>query len=288
MAENLDFQLVPYTPEEPDAANFVLLDGEVDPYPGFKVKVLREVTGTSGQPGTGFKTKLLREERGGVLINKILLEVVDGDNEPPQVTIDTITVTEVTETTVALSFNKAQDDLTPTPQLVYTCYQAGLPITTLSDIDLYGQVVSTATDVSTFTITGLNPGQQVFFNIVVEDLAGRRSAYGGGSELTLALSPVTVEFISEDTFLNIGQSTQLVWIINILDNLDDSVTFETSDAAIATVSSSGVVTGVAQGTATITVRSVVDTDAFDTLLVGVDTYEFGDPSAIQNFTTITE
>ena len=57
-----------------------------DPYIGFKLKILREVTGTAGQPGTGFKTKLLRVERDGAIVNKILLECVDGDNEEPDIT----------------------------------------------------------------------------------------------------------------------------------------------------------------------------------------------------------
>ena len=88
MATDLNFELVTYTPEAPDAANFVLLDGVADPYPGFKLKILREVTGTEGQPGTDFKTKLLREERVGApggFANKILLECVDGDNEEPDI-----------------------------------------------------------------------------------------------------------------------------------------------------------------------------------------------------------
>ena len=80
MATDLNFTLSEQTASD----DFVLFEeGGENPYPGFKIKVLREeregvlinkilreVTGTVDMAGTDFKTK-------------ILLEVVDGDDTPP-------------------------------------------------------------------------------------------------------------------------------------------------------------------------------------------------------------
>ena len=177
---------------------------------------------------------------------------------------------------ITFTFNKADDDRTPTEQLHYTCYKAPVDISTLELIDRFGIFVTDGTDVNTFTIPNLGELEPVYFNVVVRDLAGRRTAYAGASTIT---EPNTeVQFLSENTFLTSVQSTQLAWIAN------QPVSFESYDPSIATVSSAGVVTGVSEGTATITITA---DGVSDTLIIAVDTYDFTplEEATIQTFTT---
>ena len=72
-----------------------------------------------------------------------------------------------------------------------------------------------------------------------------------------------------DQSLAVAADLQLTLTIVSTGSPDLSVTYETDSAATATVSSTGLVTGVAAGTAVITARSVANPFAFDTITITV-------------------
>ncbi len=75
----------------------------------------------------------------------------------------------------------------------------------------------------------------------------------------ISISPVkSVEGVSLDkstTTIEVGSTEQLTAVLDPVDATNQAVTWETSDNAVATVSSTGLVTAVAKGTATITVKT---------------------------------
>lgn len=71
-------------------------------------------------------------------------------------------------------------------------------------------------------------------------------------------SPIAVTGVvlnPESSSVEIGSTVQLSETVSPVDASDKSVTFSSSDELVATVDSSGLVTGVAEGTATITVTT---------------------------------
>ena len=99
---------------------------------------------------------------------------------------------------------------------------------------------------------------------VFTDEAGTYSNYGTacdgeGSELPVIIMPINKEGLiltQNNISLDIAESMQLAYTITPYDTHDQSVTWESSDANIATIDANGNVTGVAVGTATITVTAV--------------------------------
>ncbi|MDE7368139.1 MAG: Ig-like domain-containing protein, partial [Lachnospiraceae bacterium] len=79
---------------------------------------------------------------------------------------------------------------------------------------------------------------------------------------SLAVSP-------KDTTIGIGETLQLSVAIQPEDALDPTVTWTTSDAAIATVDANGLVTAHGEGTVTITATANDGSGCFDTATVVV-------------------
>jgi uncharacterized protein YjdB len=80
---------------------------------------------------------------------------------------------------------------------------------------------------------------------------------------TLSITPATV------TLSLAGTNTQQLTVAVTPTGADSDVIYTSSDATKATVSSSGLVTGVAAGSATITAKSVADNSLTDTCVVTV-------------------
>lgn len=73
----------------------------------------------------------------------------------------------------------------------------------------------------------------------------------------------------ENVTLSIGETQQLSVTVTADEGVDRSVTYSSSNAAVATVSASGIVTGVGPGAAAIRVTAVVDTTLFVAIGVSV-------------------
>lgn len=188
-----------------------------------------------------------------------------------------------------INFVKASDDRVSQSNLLYRLYFSREPnINTVEECETNGQLVAEVLDVESFLLTGLTPGNDYYFNIVVRDLAGNKSAYSMGFEI--APDPVlsSLQIIDDNFFMHSGQSRTIQYIIDVQDTQETGVTWESSDSDIATIDEEGRITGISEGVVEITVRSVLDPDFFDTVLVGVDTYTFGSFSQTRNFTTINE
>ena len=91
--------------------------------------------------------------------------------------------------TVALSWNKASDNISLQSSLQYEVRQSGSGnIDMVSDAEGNGVIVKPYTaDINTFLVTGLNPGNTYYFNVIVKDGAGNKTTYAMRSITTPTL-----------------------------------------------------------------------------------------------------
>jgi hypothetical protein len=213
---------------------------------------------------------------------------INPDNEAPSVNNNELLI-QVGETSFIVSFEKATDNATPDNQLFYQLYYSSEnQLNTLDDIDRFGSLVNSGTDVDQLALSGVPLNSQVFVNIVVRDLAGNRIAYGGDTTVLQEEEITSFEILDANFFMQSGNSRQIIFEVNGIGEVDTSVTWESSDTDILTVNSEGVVTGVSEGVVTLTMISNEDPNLTDSILIGVDTYEFQSPSEAISFTTETE
>jgi len=119
-------------------------------------------------------------------------EGTGSDTTAPAVADGTITTSGLTDTQVTLSWNKATDDVSAKGALQYLVYRSDSPnIDTVANAVYYGTAVGNyAADISTKEITGLTAGATCYFNVVVKDEAGNKTAYTM-QEVTTASTPVS-------------------------------------------------------------------------------------------------
>jgi hypothetical protein len=91
-----------------------------------------------------------------------------------------ITTANVAATSLTLNWTKASDVVTSEANLRYFVYQSSANnITTVADAELNGTLLNTSgtLDIDTLAVTGLTTGTTYYFNVVVVDQAGNKSAY---------------------------------------------------------------------------------------------------------------
>jgi hypothetical protein len=90
----------------------------------------------------------------------------------------TITSSAVTQTGATLSWNKATDETSAQAALQYLVYQSSRDnLDSVTNIEANGTAVgSYAADISTKDITGLTAGKTYYFNVIVKDKAGNKTA----------------------------------------------------------------------------------------------------------------
>jgi hypothetical protein len=111
------------------------------------------------------------------------------DTEPPTVANKIITATDVTTTTLTLSWNPASDNITDQDQLQYAVYQSDSDNMTTPEECLEEGVVmimNFTTNSLTFDVTNLKAGRTYYFNVVVKDAAENKTAYTVVHATTLA------------------------------------------------------------------------------------------------------
>lgn len=112
---------------------------------------------------------------------------------------------------------------------------------------------ATVATVSEGVVTGVKAGTAT---ITVKTTDGAKTATCAVTVTALAVVKVTgVTLNKTATSIAVGKTETLIATVAPADATDKSVTWNTSDAAVATVSAAGVVTGVKAGTATITVTT---------------------------------
>jgi hypothetical protein len=120
-------------------------------------------------------------------------EQTEPDNTAPEIEDGTITASDITETGVTLSWNKATDNESAQGALQYLVYQSGSNnIDTVENIEANGNPVGTyETDINSKEITGLSSGTTYYFNVIVKDEAGNKAAYNT-VEVTTAAAQLPV------------------------------------------------------------------------------------------------
>ncbi|WP_236995053.1 S-layer homology domain-containing protein [Heliomicrobium modesticaldum] len=119
-------------------------------------------------------------------------EPAQPDTTPPVVADGTITAGSLTHNRVTLSWSKATDDVSPQSALRYRVYYSDSDnIASVTDAVYNGTAVGDyATDTDTKEITGLNSNTTYYFNVIVMDEAGNKTAYTMTSVTTAAAPPV--------------------------------------------------------------------------------------------------
>ncbi|WP_286927203.1 MULTISPECIES: S-layer homology domain-containing protein [Lysinibacillus] len=112
------------------------------------------------------------------------------NNNPPTISNGTITASNITTSGVQLDWAKASDDITTQEDLEYRVYQSSSNnIGTVSTIESNGTPLgSYVKDSNSFNVTGLAANTTYYFNVIVKDTDGNKSAYMMQQVITLALN----------------------------------------------------------------------------------------------------
>ncbi|MCD9026342.1 GLUG motif-containing protein [Cohnella silvisoli] len=104
-----------------------------------------------------------------------------------------ITTSGLNATGVTLNWTKATDNVSAQSALQYRVYRSSSNnIDTVSNIEANGTAIgSYAADIATLNVTGLTPGTTYYFNVIVKDEAGNKSAYSVASVTTMAAPDTT-------------------------------------------------------------------------------------------------
>ena len=171
----------------------------------------------------------------------------DGDVAVTEVKI-TSTVTEVTAgETITLTAEVLPADAT---NKTVTWTSSDNTVATVKD------GVVTGVKAGETTITASAGGKNATVKVTV-----KAAATSGGETTTIAVTEVKIT--STVTEVTAGETITLTAEVSPADATDKTVTWSSSDTAIATVDSTGKVTGVAAGTATITAKAGEKTAAVD-------------------------
>lgn len=131
-----------------------------------------------------------------------------------------------------------------------------------------GKKVASGLEVKSYTDTELTPNTEYTYQVSAENSAGE-SELSGSIKVTTDYSPVASVAVSPKTNnLEVGATRQLNATVEPSTAKQD-VTWSSDDEAIATVDSSGKVTAVAKGQATITATAKDDESINDTSTVTI-------------------
>ncbi|MFJ7732878.1 S-layer homology domain-containing protein [Lysinibacillus sp. NPDC097231] len=113
------------------------------------------------------------------------------NNNPPIITNGAITSSNITTSGVQLDWAKASDDITTQGDLEYRVYQSSSNnIDTVNAIESNGTplVSGYAKDINSFIVIGLAANTTYYFNVIVKDTDGNKSAYTMQQVTTLSLN----------------------------------------------------------------------------------------------------
>ena len=171
------------------------------------------------------------------------------DKTPPKIDNPNIITGTITHNSISISWNRATDPGgTSQGLLTYQVKYEGTPSKTHGPF----------TDISSYTINGLNPYTEYKIWVEVSDAAGNKSTYNPINKYTLPLYATGVSISPTGPInLTVGATTTLTATIAPSNATYKTVKWTSSNTAVATVDlSGGVVTAKSAGTATITAETV--------------------------------
>jgi len=153
------------------------------------------------------------------------------DATAPIVTDGTITAISVTSDGATLKWTKATDNMSEQSALQYLAYRSeNGNIRTVTEIEQNGTAIGGYTeDLDELAIAGLQPGKSYYFNVVVKDRVGYKSAYTMQKVTTIqiptdsALDPITGSY-DKNPAAQADVSTVLTLNGNALIAIDDGTT----------------------------------------------------------------
>ncbi|MEK0312419.1 RCC1 domain-containing protein [Cohnella sp. 56] len=116
------------------------------------------------------------------------------DGTPPAVSSGTIAASDVTTDSATLTWAKASDNMSGQTDLEYRVYRSFKNnIQSIADIEAKGIAVNAYTaDIDSLRLTGLLDGMPYYFNVIVKDKAGQKSAYTMQQVVTVAIPTYSV------------------------------------------------------------------------------------------------
>ena len=126
--------------------------------------------------------------------------------------------------------------------------------------------VATVTTGATIIINGESQGTATITAISTVD-----NSVFGEATLTVVAAPevLSVDIITQDKTIEVNEKDTLFTVVDVRGGADMSVIYTTSNDALVTVSSLGVITGLAEGVVTVIATSVFDSEFSDTLQITV-------------------
>ena len=181
----------------------------------------------------------------------------------------TITVTAVPPSTVSVSLSPTSIQVEQTSQATATVLPAN---TTDKSVTWTSENTAVATVNASGVITGVAPGTAIIRARCVADNTVTATA----TITVTAIPPSTVSVSLLPTSIQVGQTSQATATVLPANATDKSVTWTSENTAVATVNASGVITGVAPGTAIIRARCVADNTVTATATITVN------PTAVES------
>lgn len=172
------------------------------------------------------------------------LKITEKNN--PTITV-TITETNINTITASVTSSDAESGMPVNP--IYTFY-----IKKTNDEDTeYEQKQSNTTP--TYTFSGLDQNTSYTVKVTADDLAGNTGI--GTKEVITGTQKVSNITLNKTTLdIKKGETETLTTTIEPINAYNQNVTWSSNDESIATVNSEGVVTGVGEGTTSITVTAI--------------------------------
>lgn len=145
----------------------------------------------------------------GALFNYSLSATVTADVFAP-IVIGSRDLYAFSSDSVSVSFlwQKAYDNVDEEVDLEYEVrYSSSNNISTISDFESNGAIaVSYASDISSATVSGLDPSTTYYFNVAVKDLSGNKHLYNSGSFLTKA--DTTAPVVGNSGIISVVEASQ--------------------------------------------------------------------------------
>src|SRR5690625_550529 len=141
-------------------------------------------------------------------------------------------------------------------------------MTTTYNVYRNSEKVATGLTEKSYTDTGLTPNTEYTYQVSAENSAGESELSDPITVTTDYSTPTAVEVSPKTNNLEVGATRNLTATVSP-DTAKQTVSWSSSDDAIATVDNNGKVTAVGAGTATITVTSTEKSDVKDTATVNV-------------------
>ncbi|MCK5686597.1 hypothetical protein KAJ27_20845, partial [bacterium] len=148
---------------------------------------------SGSQSGADYKIFAMIDDDFFTSSEFILAGTLEGDSTAPVVAVTTFTFGIVNSTSAILNWTKASDESSDVTNLQYQVFSStSNNIDTIENIEKNGTKLGIYTkDIATLTIADLSPDTTYYFNVIVMDEAGNKTAYTSGSTKT-ATSAVPV------------------------------------------------------------------------------------------------